>query len=64
MTAKILMRQSFSRTTNYVFKDGRAEVIASRGILVTDPLAAASSFNASSWGEAACWTHLYLLSSR
>jgi hypothetical protein len=39
------MRQSFSRTTNYVFKDGRAEVIASRGILVTDPLAAASSFN-------------------
>ena len=45
MTAKILMRQSFSRTTNYVFKDGRSEVIASRGILETDPLSAASSFN-------------------
>ena len=45
MTAKILMRQSFSRTTNYVFKDGRSEVIDSRGILATDPLTAASSFN-------------------
>lgn len=45
MTAKILMRQSFSRTTNYVFKDGRSEVIASRGIMDTDPLSAASSFN-------------------
>ena len=45
MTAKILMRQSFSRTTNYVFKDGRSEVINSRGILATDPLTAASSFN-------------------
>lgn len=45
MTAKILMRQSFSRTTNYVFKDGRSEVIASRGILETDHLSAASSFN-------------------
>lgn len=45
MTAKILTRQSFSRTTNYVFKDGRSEVIASRGILETDPLSAASSFN-------------------
>lgn len=45
MTAKILMRQSFSRMTNYVFKDGRSEVIDSRGILATDPLTAASSFN-------------------
>ena len=45
MTAKILMRQSFSRTTNYVIKDGRSEVIDSRGILATDPLTAASSFN-------------------
>lgn len=45
MTAKILMRQSFSRTTNYVFKDGRSEVIASRGIMDTDPFSAASSFN-------------------
>ena len=45
MTAKIRMRQSCSRTTNYVFKDGRSEVIDSRGIMATDPLSAASSFN-------------------
>ena len=45
MTAKILMRQSFSRTTNYVFKDGRSEVIDSRGIMAADPQSAAASFN-------------------
>ena len=45
MTAKILMRQSFSRTTNYVFKDGRSEVIGSRGVMATDPQSAAASFN-------------------
>ena len=44
MTAKILTRQSFSRATNYVFKDGRSEVIDSRGIMATDPLSAAASF--------------------
>ena len=44
MTAKILTRQSFSRATNYVFKDGRSEVIDSKGIMVADPLSAAASF--------------------
>lgn len=44
MTAKILTRQSFSRATNYVFKDGQSEVIDSRGIMATDPLSAAASF--------------------
>lgn len=43
--AKILTRRSFSRATNYVFKDGRSEVIDSRGIIATDPLSAASCFN-------------------
>ena len=44
MTAKILTRQSFSRATNYVFKDGRSEVIDSKGIMAADPLSAAASF--------------------
>ena len=44
MTAKILTRQSFSRATNYVFKDGRSEVIDSKGIMAVDPLSAAASF--------------------
>ena len=44
MTAKILTRQSFSRATNYVFKDGRSEVIDNKGIMATDPLSAAASF--------------------
>ena len=44
MTAKILTRQSFSRATNYIFKDGRSEVIDSKGIMATDPLSAAASF--------------------
>lgn len=43
--AKILTRQSFTRATNYVFKDGRSEVIDSRDIIATDPLSAASCFN-------------------
>lgn len=46
MTAKILLRQSFSRATNYVYKDGQSEVIDCRGVLSTDPLSAAASFNA------------------
>lgn len=44
MTAKILTRQSFSKATNYVFKDGRSEVIDSRGIVATDPQTAAACF--------------------
>lgn len=44
MTAKILTRQSFSKATNYVFKDGRSEVIDSRGIIATDPQTAAACF--------------------
>ena len=44
MTAKILTRQSFSKATNYVFKDGRSEVIDSKGIMATDPLSAAATF--------------------
>jgi transketolase C-terminal domain/subunit len=44
MTAKILTRQSFSRATNYVFKDGRSVVIDSKGIMAADPLSAAASF--------------------
>lgn len=44
MTAKILTRQSFSRATNYVFKDGRSEVIDSKGIMAADPLSVAASF--------------------
>ena len=44
MTAKILTRQSFSRATNYVFKDGRSEVIDSKGIMAADPISAAASF--------------------
>ena len=43
--AKVLTRQSFSKATNYVFKDGRSEVIDSRDIIATDPLSAASCFN-------------------
>ena len=44
MTAKILTRHSFSKATNYVFKDGRSEVIDSRGIVATDPQTAAACF--------------------
>jgi hypothetical protein len=44
MTAKILTRQSFSKATSYVFKDGRSEVIDSKGVIATDPQTAAACF--------------------
>ena len=46
MTAKILKQQSFSAATNYVYKEGHSEVIDYSGVMITDPLSAAASFNA------------------